>query len=547
MDHNVSCTQIATLFRSSIALRLLMLCCLLWTSAFAQSSSTASLPPQEIHFCAATCVTLYLTTDGLGYSNNRDEQSAPRNATKGVWINRFDSSAVELERADPPTRYLPDGLRGMFSGRIARDGNHVVNGKLTWTVGLSVAYNSEITWGPLLNSIPGAGAAPRVLFERLPWPIKPASQVTEAVAPAVVNLKNNASLRSLPAVIHVCDGFGNLAICMTLELHNDQYVSTSKNEFEPPGFQSVWSFDELSSRAVVMHRHDPPNMAGFNGSHDLDMTYKAQLSPAGTSIVNPTVEGNATPLHMSWGAALSEVAGNNVERSLLVDAKYRADMTARFKQERANQLLLAMPIPSACETKPDVQPIVVAQTSDIPHIALCEFEVAECPGINAGTWTLWGSSGSATWPTFGSIGELTVERFDAQQVVIRMRGLTTNLAGVTSLYTGAMHGNEIDGDVMHTYRDSHVEHRHWHAYIANANESRLLISMQKQINDALFAATYKNMFDVVKLFAGAIQSDSDYRNSPEGRAAQERFNKTVEEQQMLERRNEQDAQRRGQR
>jgi hypothetical protein len=128
--------------------------------AFPQAFAQAALPPQVIHFCDAECNVLYLTTDRLAYSDRRNVPSPPRDSPGGIWINRFDATGIELVRHDPPTPIFPEGLRGTVTGRIAPDGNHAIDGKTTWTFGMALAYEAQIAWGPLLDSLPTAGQAP---------------------------------------------------------------------------------------------------------------------------------------------------------------------------------------------------------------------------------------------------------------------------------------------------------------------------------------------------------------------------------------------------
>lgn len=128
--------------------------------ALAGAFSRDTLPPKEIHFCDAECAALYLTTDGLGYSNLQNVASPTRDSPHGIWIDRFDATGILLTRHDPPNQIFPRGLRGTITGRIADDGNQMVDGKTTWTYGISTSYDAQITWGPLLDSLPSAGQAP---------------------------------------------------------------------------------------------------------------------------------------------------------------------------------------------------------------------------------------------------------------------------------------------------------------------------------------------------------------------------------------------------
>ena len=72
--------------------------------------------------------------------------------------------------------------------------------------------------------------------------------------------------------------------------------------------------------------------------------------------------------------------------------------------------------------------------------------MTECEGVNnCATWTFLGSQGTGQWPS-GDIASLSVERYDADNVVIRRADATGSSAGLTALYTGARHGDRVGGD-----------------------------------------------------------------------------------------------------
>ena len=71
--------------------------------------------------------------------------------------------------------------------------------------------------------------------------------------------------------------------------------------------------------------------------------------------------------------------------------------------------------------------------------------MTECEGVNnCATWTFLGSQGTGQWPS-GDIASLSVERYDADNVVIRRADATGSSAGLTALYTGARHGDRVGG------------------------------------------------------------------------------------------------------
>jgi hypothetical protein len=72
--------------------------------------------------------------------------------------------------------------------------------------------------------------------------------------------------------------------------------------------------------------------------------------------------------------------------------------------------------------------------------------MTECEGVNnCATWTFLGGQGNGQWPT-GEIANLSVERSDANSVVIRRADSTGASAGLTAVYTGTRHEDRVGGE-----------------------------------------------------------------------------------------------------
>lgn len=101
---------------------------------------------------------------------------------------------------------------------------------------------------------------------------------------------------------------------------------------------------------------------------------------------------------------------------------------------------------------------VVAQTLPT-HLYECE--TSGC----GGDWKFTGRTGKAAWPQ-GVFADLTIERFDAEQVVIRRTDTGASTLGATAVYTGKVHGHRIEGDAVYSW-PGHWNNKsmtvHWYA------------------------------------------------------------------------------------
>jgi hypothetical protein len=91
------------------------------------------------------------------------------------------------------------------------------------------------------------------------------------------------------------------------------------------------------------------------------------------------------------------------------------------------------------------------------------------------------------WPNRTTIVELTIERFGADGVVIRRKNMTSHQWGLTAVYTGTIHGNQIDGEadwIWDGFKGG-VVHGPWHAYIAGAPDATIMAQYQKDVCEAI--------------------------------------------------------------
>jgi hypothetical protein len=108
--------------------------------------------------------------------------------------------------------------------------------------------------------------------------------------------------------------------------------------------------------------------------------------------------------------------------------------------------------------------------------------MTECEGVNnCATWTFLGSQGNGKWPS-GNEANLTVERFDANSVVIRRADSTGASAGLKATYTGTRHGKTLGGEVT-TNWPGHIDNAsgNWYATIESTPEG-LPINMRMCAN-----------------------------------------------------------------
>jgi hypothetical protein len=101
-----------------------------------------------------------------------------------------------------------------------------------------------------------------------------------------------------PPELHFC-----WTNCFTLILDNGVYRRTD-------GTDESWTVESFSTRAIVLHRHDPP--ADWNG-YSADVVYAGRMS--NDRLVGVTINGNpANGIEVTWGTALNSLPGSNADR-----------------------------------------------------------------------------------------------------------------------------------------------------------------------------------------------------------------------------------------
>jgi hypothetical protein len=87
--------------------------------------------------------------------------------------------------------------------------------------------------------------------------------------------------------------------------------------------------------------------------------------------------------------------------------------------------------------------------------------MTECEGTNnCATWTFLGAQGNGQWPS-GEVANLSVERYDANSVVIRRADSTGASAGLTAVYTGTRHDDRVGGEYTSSWPG------HWNSKSGN--------------------------------------------------------------------------------
>jgi hypothetical protein len=98
--------------------------------------------------------------------------------------------------------------------------------------------------------------------------------------------------------------------------------------------------------------------------------------------------------------------------------------------------------------------------------------MTECEGVNnCASWTFLGTQGNGQWPS-GDIGNLNVERFDRDSIVIRRADSTGNSAGLTAVYNGTRHGDRVGGEFTSNW-PGHWDNKtgNWYATIGSVSGS----------------------------------------------------------------------------
>ena len=121
------------------------------------------------------------------------------------------------------------------------------------------------------------------------------------------------------------------------------------------------------------------------------------------------------------------------------------------KYPRLSQLLLI----ATAICLPCLNPLYSsAQSSSPTRILACESPNDSCNQPNAATNIVWlfnGTEGTATSPGNPDGSPITIDKFDSDSIVVRRIDQSGPTAGLTAIYTGAVHGTHVAGTVEYSW------------------------------------------------------------------------------------------------
>jgi len=86
-----------------------------------------------------------------------------------------------------------------------------------------------------------------------------------------------------------------------------------------------------------------------------------------------------------------------------------------------------------------------------PSVFSCEGDPCGPAGAGFGTWTFEASRGHASWAKLGIQADLSVERFDAEAVIIHRKDTAGLTVGASAVYRGKLNGPRVDGTVEYSW------------------------------------------------------------------------------------------------
>ena len=223
-----------------------------------------------------------------------------------------------------------------------------------------------------------------------------------------------ANSLKLPSVMHFCAQH-----CLTLTLENGKFT----NYTNLPGQwneKRVFAVEKFTRESVIIHRSD-------TGSNPGTALYTGRMSDGGNS-----VSGDGWKI--TWGAALNTLPGSGATRP----PQNQGPTVSVNNPDAALRDLPAAKHPGC----------PVAGAGNLPT-KLTECESGQCVpgGGGPGDWTFNGRQGHGEWRLQGAKANLTIERFDFDDVVIRREDVVGRTPGITAIYTGKIQGNRIEGNV----------------------------------------------------------------------------------------------------
>jgi hypothetical protein len=273
-----------------------MLLCAAMHVAFAQSPpAAASGEPQKMRYCDSNCYVL--TRSGNHYNATRDKlYDATVIFTQT--IIRFTRESVVIELDDRGIQ------KATLTGRMSSDGNSVVDGKGTWTIGQfkGQGFAFQLSWGEALQAAKSFGEL-AADAER---------QRREAMAAS----------KDLPDVMRLCG-----TACFVLKRDGDLYTGTweGKTDGKVAGTYQMMRFTRES---VVLQQTDGERVI---------MT--GQISPEGNRLIDgklrwsPNPNAPSVPIELAWGSAIATAR---------IPEASAAQAAALTRPEFANDVRLAL-------------------------------------------------------------------------------------------------------------------------------------------------------------------------------------------------------------
>lgn len=120
-------------------------------------------PPPVMHWCAAHCFTWVWRQDRYCRQGGDCQ-------TGWMAVESFSPDAIVMRRTDD----IRSQRWARLTGRLASDGNSIVDGVIHWSDGANLSFKA--VWGPALNELPGSDAEAQAWAQRAAEPAKPAQK-----------------------------------------------------------------------------------------------------------------------------------------------------------------------------------------------------------------------------------------------------------------------------------------------------------------------------------------------------------------------------------
>jgi hypothetical protein len=238
--------------------------------------------PEEIHFCAANCMTLKLQT---GHYVVDDPNLG------STWtIKSFTPESVILER--PWSRMEWDAT---YAGKISAEGNSLVD----VTVNDKPDPNAHFTWGSALDQTPRNNAERNRRNAANQPPPKPPEDIKAAAAAALAAANTPAPFVAgtpLPKQMRFCD-----SRCYTLILNRNHYEAFVDGNTNVNDVDSIYNVIRFSRDGIELYRNDRLEFGIVTGRMEGDTLADGHIEwyrHGGTR--------QKTACELTWGATLTQ-------------------------------------------------------------------------------------------------------------------------------------------------------------------------------------------------------------------------------------------------